>query len=316
MSTDAGTVFVVDDDAAFLKAVTRLLRVSDFDVRSFPSAAAFLNEHDPAAPGCLVLDVAMPGLDGLELQQTLAARGCERSIVFITGQGDIPMGVQAMKAGAVNFLTKPFEKDELLAAVREALEKDRLARSARAECEAAERRLASLTPREREVLSHVIAGRLNKQIAGDLGAAEKTVKVHRGRVMEKMGVRSVAELVRLCATLKLPPVERAIAALTITDEGPAPASHRPRDPRTRCGVCMGPTSHFNRRSESVTIPSNEDRMSELRSSTTTGHSEGPFSGCSPLQGWTWTPSQPVRRFSTRSNRTVPTACCSTCKCPV
>ena len=159
------------------------------------------------APGCLVLDVAMPGLDGLELQQTLAARGCERSIVFITGQGNIPMGVQAMKAGAVNFLTKPFEKDELLAAVREALEKDRLARSAHAECEAAERRLASLTPREREVLSHVIAGRLNKQIAGDLGAAEKTVKVHRGRVMEKMGVRSVAELVRLCDDANLAPFE-------------------------------------------------------------------------------------------------------------
>jgi FixJ family two-component response regulator len=207
VSSASGIVFVVDDDTAFLKAVSRLLRAAGLEVSPFPSAAAFLNEHDPAAPGCLVLDVAMPGLDGLELQRTLAARGCERSIVFITGQGDLPMGVQAMKAGAVNFLTKPFEKVELLAAIREALEKDDLARRARAGRESIERRLASLTRREREVLSHVIAGRLNKQIAGDLGAAEKTVKVHRARVMEKMGVRSVAELVRLSDTVNLAPFD-------------------------------------------------------------------------------------------------------------
>ena len=195
MSAAGATVFVIDDDAAFLTAVTRLLRAVNFEVRAFPNATAFLNEHDPTAPGCLVLDVAMPGLDGLQLQKELAAIGSTRPIVFMTGEGDIATSVKAMKAGAVHFLTKPFEKAELLAAIAEALQRDQRSRSAMNERQAIEQRFASLTPRERQVLSHVIAGRLNKQIAGDLGAAEKTVKVHRARVMEKMGVRSVAELV-------------------------------------------------------------------------------------------------------------------------
>ena len=171
----------------------------------FPSPAAFLEQHDPATPGCLVLDVALPGLDGLELQQALAASGCARPIVFITGRGDIPTSVRAMKSGAVDFLTKPVDDEELLAAVRNAIEMDRRARVAQVELDALGQRLASLTPREREVLAHVVAGRLNKQIAADLGTVEKTIKVHRARVMEKMAARSLADLVRIAERLGIPP---------------------------------------------------------------------------------------------------------------
>jgi len=191
------TVFVVDDDPAVLKSLSRLLRSARLDVATFSSPREFLERHDRCAPGCLVLDVAMPGLNGLELQEALAAKGSELPIIFLTGHGDIPMSVQAMKRGALDFLTKPVNDEDLLKAVHVAIEKDRLQRQTRAEVAEIEQRLATLTPREREVLEHVISGQLNKQTAADLGTVEKTIKVHRARVMEKMKVQSVAELVHL-----------------------------------------------------------------------------------------------------------------------
>jgi FixJ family two-component response regulator len=195
---------VVDDDPSVLRALARLFSAAGLEARAFPSPAAFLEVHDPATPGCLVLDVALPGLDGLELQQALTVSDCARPIVFITGRGDVPTSVRAMKGGAVDFLTKPVNDTELLAAVRKAIEVDRLAREARVELDALRQRLASLTPREREVLGHVVAGRLNKQIAGDLGTVEKTIKVHRARIMEKMAARSLADLVRIAERLGIP----------------------------------------------------------------------------------------------------------------
>jgi FixJ family two-component response regulator len=191
------TVFVVDDDPAVLKAIARLLAAPGREVQAYSSPADFLERHDRDAPGCLVLDLAMPGWNGLELQQALAAEGAERAVVFISGQGDIPTTVRAMKAGAVDFLTKPFDAERLLAAVDAAIEKDASARRARAERRRIEERLATLTLRERQVLEHVVAGQLNKHIAADLGTVEKTVKVHRGRLMRKMGAFSLIELVRM-----------------------------------------------------------------------------------------------------------------------
>lgn len=197
MSLPPPAVLVVDDDPAVLKSLSRLLQSADLPVVTFASPRQFLDRHDPALPGCLVLDVSMPGLNGLELQQTLAAKGSVRQVVFLTGHGDIPTSVQAMKQGAVDFLTKPVNADDLLKAVRAAIEKDRLQRETAAEVTAIRQRLATLTPREHEVLEHVVSGQLNKQIAADLGIVEKTIKVHRARVMEKMNVQSLAELVRL-----------------------------------------------------------------------------------------------------------------------
>jgi FixJ family two-component response regulator len=191
------TVFLVDDEPSVLRSLSRLLRAAGHQVRAFPSSQEFLADHDLAVPGCVVLDLAMPDLNGLELQNALAASGSQRPIVFISGHGDISSSVQAMKAGAVDFLTKPVDEDELLTAVRRAIEKDRQIREAWAELQAIGARLATLTPREREVFQHVVAGRLNKQIAADLGTVEKTIKVHRSRMMEKMGVRSLADLVRM-----------------------------------------------------------------------------------------------------------------------
>ena len=229
LSDDSGspappTIFVVDDDPAALTGLSRLLRSAGFAVATFSSPREFLDRHDPGAPGCLVLDVAMPELDGLELQQVLAAGGHAPSIVFLTGHGDIPKSVRAMKAGAVDFLTKPVQDADLLEAVRAAIEEDRLQRQARADAAEIAQRLATLTPREREVLEHVIAGQLNKQAAADLGIGEKTIKVHRGRIMKKMKVRSVAELVRLAerAGIRASPgagPDRSAAARPL-DEGP------------------------------------------------------------------------------------------------
>jgi FixJ family two-component response regulator len=204
MTCDA-TVFLVDDDPAVLKALTRLLHAAGFAAQSFNSPEAFLMHHDPAEPGCVVLDICMPHLGGLALQRALTASGCERFIVFITGHGDIPTSVQAMKEGAVDFLVKPFHDEDLLAAVRCAIDRDRSARKERAWLLSIHRCLATLTPREREVLHHVVAGRLNKQIAADLGTVEKTIKVHRARVMEKMGAASLADLVRLTVQIRLGP---------------------------------------------------------------------------------------------------------------
>ena len=190
-------VSVVDDDTAVLKSLGRLLRSAGFTVCTFPSSHEFLNQHKTETPGCLVLDLAMPGLDGLQLQETLQRAGIECPIVFISGHGDVPSSVRAMKAGAVDFLTKPFDGEELIGAVRAALKRDHAQRAARAARSSLDARLSALTPREREVLEHVVAGRLNKQIAAELGIAEKTVKVHRARVMKKMNAGSVAELVSL-----------------------------------------------------------------------------------------------------------------------
>ena len=190
-------VFVVDDEPAVRRSLTRLLRSAGFEAAAFESPKAFLLELAPGSAGCAILDVAMPGLDGLALQRELHARGSTLPIVFLTGRGDIPKSVQAMKRGAIDFLTKPVDDEVLLAAVRAALARDRAQRQAREEAADVRRRLESLTLREREVLEGVVAGKLNKQIGAELGITEKTVKVHRGRTMEKMGAGSLAELVHL-----------------------------------------------------------------------------------------------------------------------
>jgi FixJ family two-component response regulator len=203
VNDETATVFLVDDDLSILRALTRLLRVGGHQVSAFRSPRDFLAQHDAAVPGCVVLDLAMPGLNGLELQAALAAAGSQRPIVFISGHGDVPSSVRAMKAGAVDFLTKPVSQENLLAAIQRAIECDRVMRQARAELQAIDERLNRLTPREREVFQHVVAGQLNKQIAVDLGTVEKTVKVHRSRVMEKMGVRSLADLVRIAERIGL-----------------------------------------------------------------------------------------------------------------
>jgi FixJ family two-component response regulator len=198
------TVFIVDDDASVLKATTRVLRAAGFDARPFTSPLEYLEQFDPDAAGCLVLDLNMPGTTGLELQLSLAARGACPAIVFLSGHGDVQRSVEAMKAGAVEFLTKPVDAATLVGAVNAALEKDREERAARAGRDAVRRRMATLTPRERQVMHGVVAGKLNKQIAVELGTAEKTVKVHRGRVMDKMEVDSVAALVQAAARVDTP----------------------------------------------------------------------------------------------------------------
>lgn len=189
-------VYVVDDDKAVRRAVAWLLRSAMFHVLEFASAEDFLRDTDPDAPGCILLDLSLPGLGGLELHRQLAARPYAMPVVFLSGQGSVATCAVAMKLGAADFLTKPVEGTLLIDAVQRAFERDRQGRDAHEQRLRTEQRLASLTPREREVLAQVIAGRLNKQIAADLGTAEKTVKVHRSRAMEKMQVHSVAELVR------------------------------------------------------------------------------------------------------------------------
>jgi len=190
-------VHLVDDDERVRNAVGRLLRSHGYHVIAHASGEGFLALHDPDAHGCVVLDVAMPGLDGPSLQRKLLEEGDGLPVIFLTGSADVPMCAAAMRNGAVDFLTKPVDEGELLRAITLALEHDVIRHLARNHQEMTESRLASLTPREREVLDHVMNGRLNKQIASDLGTAEKTVKVHRARAMEKMRVRSVAELVRM-----------------------------------------------------------------------------------------------------------------------
>jgi FixJ family two-component response regulator len=188
------TVFVVDDDAAIRKAVSRLLRSAGIAVAVFACPREFLAQYDPNTPGCLVLDIAMPGFNGLQLQTALGEKGSILPIIFLTGHGDVSKSVQAMKHGAFDFLTKPVKDKDLLTAVRAAIERDAVARPEQAKLSEIRARLETLTPREREVLEHVVAGKLNKQIAGDLGITEATVKMHRARVMAKMKVQSVAEL--------------------------------------------------------------------------------------------------------------------------
>lgn len=192
-------VFIVDDDADVRRALARLLCAARYVTRSFGSAAEFLAHHDPTLPGCLLLDLSMPDQSGLQVQSRLAEAGCHRPIIFLTGHGSIAESVTAMRAGAVNFLTKPVENEDLLAALDEALRMDEEQRRASSVRLTVEERIATLTPREREVLAHVVEGRMNKQIAGDLGTVLKTIKVHRARVMHKMRVRSLAQLVKLIA---------------------------------------------------------------------------------------------------------------------
>jgi FixJ family two-component response regulator len=197
VSGSTRTVFIVDDAREVRTALSRVLGAAGYEVRAFESAERFLEDQEGEAPGCLLLDICMPGMSGLDVQRTLAGTKRGRPIVFLTGHGDIQTSVHAMKVGAVDFLTKPIDTTRLFAAVEQALKVDEAARRERGICRAIEERLNSLTPRERQVMEQVISGRLNKQIAAQLGIGEKTVKVHRARVMSKMEVRSVAELVQL-----------------------------------------------------------------------------------------------------------------------
>ena len=197
MSAPLGIVYLLDDEPGLVKALTRLLRAERFDVRGFTSAHGFLEAYQPKDVACLVLDVAMPELNGLELQQRLSHQGNLLPIIFLTGRGDIPMSVRAIKDGAVDFLTKPVDDATLLCAVRAALGVAQTRHQITMETAALAARLANLTPREREVMAHVVAGKLNKQIAGDLDTSERTIKAHRANLMAKLEVQSVAELARL-----------------------------------------------------------------------------------------------------------------------
>jgi FixJ family two-component response regulator len=198
------TVYVVDDEETVRRALARLIRSAGMTAQTFPTAEAFLAESHTVPASCLVLDVRLPGLNGLELQEALNRKGYPISIVFITGHGDVPTSVRAMKAGAVDFLQKPFAGHELLDAIRRAVNRTRDAVSRQAEYAEIRRRYGTLTPREREVFSLVVSGLLNKQVAGELGAAEKTIKIHRGRVMAKMQAPSLADLVRMAGLMGFP----------------------------------------------------------------------------------------------------------------
>lgn len=200
-SPERPLVFIVDDDDSVRQAVARLIRSLGFEPEIYASARELLRRPPPDRPACLVLDVRMPGLSGLDLQKELAERQLAMPIIFVTGHGTIPMSVQAMKAGAVDFLTKPFNDEDLLEAIGHAIDKCLRSRRERAELAAIKERLDTLTPREREVFEMVVTGRLNKQISGALGVSEKTVKVHRARVMQKMEAGSLAELVRMAERL-------------------------------------------------------------------------------------------------------------------
>ena len=202
---EAAVVFVVDDDASVRKSLTRLISEAGYTVQSFASAREFLARTPSAGPSCVVLDVRMPGVSGLDLQQTLASAAHDIPIIFVTGHGDIPMSVQAMKRGAIEFLTKPFRDQDLLDAVELGLARDRARRENDKDMVSLRQRFASLSPREREIVIQVARGRLSKQIAHDIGIAEATVKVHRSRAMKKMQAGSLPELGRMADKLKLVP---------------------------------------------------------------------------------------------------------------
>ena len=209
MSEQRPIVFVVDDDDAVRASLERLIRSAGFTVKTFASADQFLKSERPDVPGCLVLDVKLPGLGGLDLQRRLAESDSAIPIVFITGHGDIPMSVRAIKAGAVEFLTKPFRDQDLLDAIKQATELDRITREWKSEIANLRDRYETLTPREQEVMQLVVAGMLNKQIAMELGTSEITIKVHRGQVMQKMQANSLADLVRISEKLGTPATRQA-----------------------------------------------------------------------------------------------------------
>jgi len=205
MTSDTPTVFIVDDDGRMRAAMQRLLKTVGLHSESFATPQDFLRRKLPDAPSCLLLDMRLPGMSGLEVQSKLNETGAEIPIIFITSHGDIPMTVKAMKSGAVEFLTKPFRDQDLLDAIQQALERDRIAQQQQAEIHDLQDRYRALTAREQEVMILVVAGLLNKQIASEIGASEATVKVHRGHVMHKMQAASVVDLVRMADKLKLSP---------------------------------------------------------------------------------------------------------------
>jgi FixJ family two-component response regulator len=203
--TEKPTVFIVDDDASFLTAVSRFLRAAGFEVKTYPSATKFIDDLAPDAQGCVIADLQMPGMNGLDLQDALIKADSLMPVIFLTGHGDIPTSVHAMKQGAEDFLTKRAPKEELLDAVKRALARGAQMRQQRARLLELRARFDVLTPREREVLAHVIGGQLNKQIAYDLGTSERTIKAHRGNIMAKLRLQSVAELVRFAEELGVAP---------------------------------------------------------------------------------------------------------------
>ena len=203
MNIEPSTVHVVDDDASFLTAVTRLLRAGGYAVKVYPSADEFVRNPPPETPGCVIVDLHMPGMDGMGLQDVLARSGSVLPVIFLTGHGDISTSVHAMRKGAEDFLTKPVNREKLFDAVQRALVRNAAQREARARDGQVRALYETLTPREREVMTHVVAGRLNKQIAADIDAAERTVKAHRASIMAKLRVQSVADLVRLSQLLGL-----------------------------------------------------------------------------------------------------------------